>query len=171
MKATDTKTILTASRLREVLDYSPETGVFVWKARPSVHANKGMIGERAGAVDKGTGYRRIWIDGDRFVAHRLAWLWMTGEWPADLVDHIDGDKGNDRWENLRAASMSQNKANGVYANSPMGLKGVTKAGNRWRAQIVKDQRHQHLGYYDTPEAAHAAYCMAADRLHGAFARA
>jgi hypothetical protein len=158
------KAPLTADRLHELLDYDPLTGVFLWKV------SRGRI--RAGAV-AGTintsGYRQIRMDGRAYLADRLAWLFMTADWPPGLVDHRDRDTDNNRWSNLRVCNHSQNAANSLRKKA--GLKGVARRGRRFCAAIKVNGKHLHLGHYDTPEDAHAAYLTAAISHFGEFARA
>ena len=169
MKSTYRQSQLTAERLREVLSYDPETGVFVWLKRTS-RMSRITVGEIAGCEHKSSGYIVIWVDGRAYQAQVLAWLHVYGEWPKDLVDHRDRSKANNRIGNLREASNSQNKANGgAYAKSSGLMKGVSPSGGRFRAQIVKDYRREHLGYFDTEELAHAAYLKRSEELHGEFA--
>jgi hypothetical protein len=114
------------------------------------------------------------IDGERILCHVLAWFYTHGVWPADQLDHINGDKSDNRIDNLRIATASQNKANsGPYRNNPTGLKGAYwyKPLQMWVSKIRKDGKLHHLGYFATAEEAHTAYCEAAKRLHGEFARA
>lgn len=170
MRAIDHTRGLTVERLKQVLHYTPASGLFVWIKKTRSNA-RFSVGDIAGSLNK-EGYISIWIDGHKYGAHRLAWLYMTGEWPAALIDHDDTVRSNNRWGNLRPATNSQNKANGrKYADASPLPKGVTLAGNRYRSQIVYNYQHKHLGYFDTPEAAHAAYMAEAIRLHGDFARA
>lgn len=161
---------LTAARLREVLNYDPNTGGFTWRVATSSRA---CVGYRAGCIQKGVGYRLISVDGHLFNASRLAWLYVTNEWPQARVDHINLDKGDNRWCNLRAATTAQNGMNSCRPSSnTSGFKGVswsTHAG-MWRAQIRVDGRLAHLGYFDTPERAFVAYALAAQEHFGAFAR-
>jgi AP2 domain/HNH endonuclease len=146
-------TELTAARLRELLDYDPITGAFTWRS------------------PRQSGYRRIFIDGRLYAASRLAWLWMTGSWPKGQIDHANLKKDDDRWTNLREASQSAQSANrGRLRKNKVGLKGVTYEKRKFRAQITKDDKQYHLGYFGTPQEAHAAYVEAAERLHGEFAR-
>ena len=166
--------MLTAERLREILEYDPETGVFRWRGvlsgRGYSHANV-AAGVEAGALDT-KGYRLIGIDRRLYRANRLAWLYMTGQWPPRKVDHRDTDQSNDAWDNLRLASNSQNGANArLSKRNKTGLKGVSIWQGRYMAQICKDHKRYRLGSFDTPEEAHAAYMAAAHRLHGEFARA
>lgn len=161
--------MLTLARLRELLAYDPETGVFTWR----VNRGAKRAGDVAGNKNCVLGYVLIGIDYRTYLAHRLAWLYMTGEWPADEVDHWDLDGANNRWVNLREATKGENGANRpAPANNTSGYKGVywhARAG-RWMAQIMKNQRSLYLGLHDTREEAAAAYLAAASKEFGEFAR-
>lgn len=158
----------TLEQLRTAFRYEPETGHFYWLVRRS---NSHQIGHIAGSRRGGRAdYWRLRFDGVEYEAHRLAWLFMTDEWPEGLVDHRDLDKLNNRWANLRAATVAQNAANaagrGAYP------KGVTLHKNgRYQAQIKTDGRNHYLGLFDTPQEANAAYAAKAAELFGEFARA
>jgi hypothetical protein len=155
------------ARLRAILHYDPETGEFRWRKRMSPRAPAGHI---AGTLTR-DGYRVIAINGRNYRAHRLAWLYVTGEWRTETIDHRDGDPSNNRWNNLRRATRSQNCANrGLPRNNSCGLKGVSWDGWSWRATVHKEGRRHYLGSFSTPEAAHAAYAKAARKLFGKFAR-
>jgi hypothetical protein len=160
--------MITAERLRELLHYDPETGVFTWRLpRRGVRA-----GYEAGA-SRSDGYRRIQVDGRVIYAHRLAWPYMTGEWPDAEIDHINGDPSDNRIVNLRPATRSQNSANGRKpSDNTSGLKGVSwhARGRKWRAQIVVNGKCRHLGLFDCPAAAHAAYLAATEKFFGEYAR-
>lgn len=161
--------MITAERLRELLHYDPETGVFT---RLSCRCHSELLGQPAGCLDS-KGYIRIRVDGRKYRAHRLAWLYMTGFWPEDDVDHKDVDPSNNRWANLRKATKAQNTRNSRRpANNTSGYKGASWniAAQKWVGTIGHNGEKIYLGCFDTPEAAHAAYCAAAQRLHGAFAR-
>jgi hypothetical protein len=162
------KTISHAELLR-LVHYDPETGIITWKVRRS---NRVMAGHVAGKVHKKTGYREIIIDRRYYLAHRLAWFYAHGTWP-ERIDHRDGDKLNNRIENLREATVSQNAANKkMNITNRCGFKGVRATeNNRWRATIETNSKSYSLGTFDTPEEAHAAYVNAAKRLFGEFARA
>ena len=156
-------------RIRELLSYSPETGAFIWIGR----ADKGMPGKAAGCPNK-KGYLRITIDRRSYYAHRLAFLYMTGTFP-EKVDHRDCDTSNNRWENLRAATETQNHANSpkrirTKATSP--LKGVCWYARvrKWYAQISVGGKNLSLGYFATEAEAHEAYAAAAQCHFGGFAR-
>lgn len=160
---------LTAERLREVLRYCPETGVWTWL----VARQRIRVGNAAGSITSG-GYRHIVLEKRRYLAHRLAFLYMTGAWPSDEVDHIDLDRGNDRWSNLRNCTRSQNSSNKrVRSDSITGLKGVSWniRTNKWLSRIRINGNLKDLGRYDCPAAAHFAYLIAADKHFGEFARA
>lgn len=157
---------LTAERARELLDYDPETGVFVYRA-----PRRGIkVGDIAGCPNK-AGYLRIFVDGVSYYAHRLAWLHVHGEWPPGDLDHEDTIKDHNWIGNLRPASQSQNNANKPRpANNTSGFKGVSRQHGKWRARVGKSSQSIHLGLHATPELARAAYVAAAQRLFGQFAR-
>ena len=152
-----------ADRVRFVLDYNCETGVFTrkWCKRSN------LIGSVANSKD-GHGYIRIKVDGVNYLAHRLAWLWMTGDWPGQHIDHIDGNPSNNRWENLRCVTHQVNLQNRRHAtvSNKSGFLGVTSRGGSHMARIKRtDGKTIHLGSYGTPEQAHEAYLSAKRKLH------
>lgn len=159
---------LTVERLRAVLHYDPETGAFTWLQE----AVRRPVGAPAGVITHG--YVKISIDGVKHYGHRLAWLYMTGAWPARLVDHKNGDTSDNRFTNLRSASNSENLWNrGATRANTSGFKGVTatkRLGRMWRATIKNGGKQRHLGYFKTKEEAADAYAKAAAELHGDFAR-
>lgn len=159
---------LTAERLRELLHYNPETGVFTWlEARRC-----GRTGKNAGTL-KPNGYVEIEIEQRSYKAHRLAFLYMTGEWPDADVDHKNRRRADNRWTELRPASRAENLANsGPRRNNTSGFKGVSKRADtgRWRAQFRVGGKSVALGSFDTPEEAHQAYMAAAREHFGEFAR-
>lgn len=165
--------LLTQGRLRSLLFYDPETGVFTWrKNRARVSA-----GTIAGSLMP-EGYLRITVGGHRFMAHQLAWLYMTGEYVARDIDHRDTNRANNRWENLRRATRSQNNMNArLRSDNSTGFKGVTiKKGKRSKPYCAQvgvpgKGRPQHIGYFHTAEDAHSAYVSAAKIQFGEFARA
>jgi len=170
---------LDQATLKSILHYEPRTGVWTWRERPDVRPqwNGRFAGKRAGYARQATGGGMYWsirIFDWPFHSSRLAWLYMTGQWPAELVDHKNLDGLDDRWENLREATKSQNAANTeISKRNTTGFKGVSfcKKAKRYRATIRDGSRQRWLGYYDTAEAAHAAYCAAAIEIFGSFARA
>lgn len=164
------KTDLKHQDLLEVLFYCPETGKFTWRKRVSIRI---VVGSEAGSVTA-DGYIEIGLFGQRFQAHRLAWFYMTGEWPKGQIDHKNTNASDTRWDNLREASHGQNVQNsGVRNNNTSGFKGVSfvKDIGKWHARIMADRKLHLLGYFDTSEEAHEAYAAKAAQLHGEFARA
>ena len=159
---------LTHERLLDVLSYDPESGKFFWRKRISIRVKS--IGSEAGNLTHG--YIEIGIDGHSYRAHLLAWFYMKKEWPTYQVDHQDTDRKNNRWSNLREATHGQNVQNsGPRKNNKSGFKGVSfsKAMNRWQARIMSERKLHILGFFDTPQDAHAAYATKAKELHGEFA--
>lgn len=154
---------LTAERVRELFTYDPATGLFTRRVSRRATAKAGDI---AGYV-KPSGYRSIWI-GANYMAHRLAWLYVYGKWPAGQIDHINRVRDDNRIANLRIVTHGQNMENRkVQRNNTSGYTGVypDRGGRRWQARISSNGRWLYLGYFKTPELAHAAYCAAVARLH------
>lgn len=168
---------LDQAALKALLTYEPETGVFTWLPRDGSRAwNTRYAGKSAGfdwRCGPNVTYRSIRIYDWPFLGHRLAWLYMTGSWPVDTIDHIDLCGLNNAWANLRQASKAQNGHNTrAPRTNTSGYKGVSfhQQTGRYRATIRSGNRQIWLGYHDTPEAAHAAYTKAANELRGSFAR-
>ena len=156
---------LTQEILRSVLDYDQETGAFTWRIAVVQH----KAGEQAGFATA-NGYLKIGIAGREVFAHRLAWLWMTGAWPENDVDHIDGDRTNNRWTNLRAATRGENLQNQRVArsnNQHSKLLGASlhKQTGKWLAQIKYQGKHEYIGLFDTVEEAHEAYVARKRQVH------
>lgn len=160
---------LTVEMVRAALDYDPETGVFIWRNRPDMPAqwNSRFPGTQAGCHPR---YRYIGIllFGKRYYAHRLAWLHFYGKWPKDLIDHKNGDPSDNRLSNLRECTHSENHQNKM--KKPGGKPGYIGVGfqkkaGRWQAYITIDYKMTHLGFFDTPEKARAAYLKAKRTLH------
>lgn len=146
---------LTAARLRELLQYNPDSGQFRRLVRTS---NRIKAGDVAGCL-AGEGYLHIRVDGGLYKSHRLAWLYMTGAWPIGSIDHIDGCRTNNAIANLRDVTKSVNLQNQrkARADNASGLLGVSAHHGRWQARITVDGKRLHIGSYATPELAHAAY--------------
>lgn len=170
---------LSADFVRSILNYDQDTGIFTWKQRADIRKrnwNTRFAGQEAGTVKTnkdGKQYRQIVICYRIYRAHRLAWLYVTGEWPNAEIDHRDLDGTNNRFANLRPATRGENGMNkGACRDNTSGFKGVSWHRKRalWQATIQVAGCRHHLGFFDTPEAAHAVYCEAAQRLHGEFAR-
>jgi hypothetical protein len=168
---------LTADQLRTLLHYDAKTGAFTWRKREQLGHyartwNTRYAGKVAGTPTVPRGYIQIMVNGWLYLAHRLAFLWMTGAWPAFEIDHHDGNPTNNRWNNLRPATSSQNKMNGVRrSDNTSGYRGVRldKRRNHWVAEILAGGAKHYLGSFPTAEAAATAYAEAAARLHGKFA--
>lgn len=158
---------LSHEKLLSVLAYNPRTGQFLWRTTRSWRA---MAGSVAGTIHANW-YRRIKIDGVMHAAHRLAWFYVNGVWPIAEIDHKNLSKADNRIKNLRAASRCQNQQNRLSGQRESGLKGTyLYSPGKWASQITANRKKMSLGYFDTPEAAHAAYIRAANNLHGQFAR-
>lgn len=150
--------------VREFLAYEPETGTLRWRKDRGSRARAGRI---AGSVC-GDGYIAIGVAGVRSVpAHRIAYALMTGEWPDLEVDHIDGNRTNNAWSNLRLATAAQNHQNmrSARSDNKTGLLGVSFQDGCYRAQIQVAGKKHWLGQFDNPEDASAAYVAAKRRLH------
>lgn len=164
-----------AEYLRSILSYCPETGDWAWLYRADARPQwNGLFAGKAAGYSDEDGYLTIRIGGRLYFANRLAWFYVTGEWPSEEVDHKDVDPGNCRWANLRQATRSKNCANKrAYSNNTSGVKGVCWDKNRskWFAQIMVDGKTYNLGRFKTIEDAGAAYAAAAKKHFGEFARA
>mgnify|MGYP000574837211 CR=1 FL=1 len=157
---------LTVDLLNELFTYDKETGKLYWKA-----ARRGVtVGKEAGH-DNGKGYLRVRINRKLYVVHRIIFLMHKGYYPA-LLDHIDGNTHNNKIENLRPASKSQNQHNSkTYKNNTTGYKGVSynKQSKKFSATIALNYKPIWLGYHNTPEEADAVVRAAREELHGNFA--
>lgn len=151
---------LTAERLRELLHYEPKTGHFTWRINNSV----AKPGERAGTVD-GHGYRAIGLDYKKYLEHILAFFYMTGEYPASDIDHKNGIRSDNRWENLTVATKSENGHNkGLHPRSKTGHAGVYKHGNKFRARIQLEGKTHDIGLFSSIEDAVLARAEAVAKL-------
>jgi hypothetical protein len=170
--------MLDLNAVRELLDYDPETGALTWRERgrkwfksdhDQTRWNARFSGGRAGsAPKKKRGYVYVRSPGRIHKAHRVIWLWMTGEWPRDQVDHINHDRADNRWCNLRAATNADNQKNvSLRADNTSGAVGVRRHthGDKWRAQIKVGGRFIHLGLFDDKTTAIAAR-QAANEKYG-----
>jgi len=158
-------TNLTADFVRATLLYDPETGVFTWRPTPLQLSREGTV---AGGPSK-AGWR-LTLKGERHLAHRVAWLYMTGAWPQFEIDHKDTNRTNNRWGNLRDVPHAVNVQNRRKAqrNSRTGVLGVfSQTPGRFYSRIEADSHRvrKYLGTFDSAEAAHAAYVAAKRELH------
>ena len=157
--------MLTQERLKELLDYDPETGVFTWKS--IVFGSHMKVGSVAGSMYS-NGYLRIKINGKDYRAHRLAWLYMYGCWPTNQIDHINRVRDDNRIANLREATNKENQWNrGKQKSSTSGFTGVSwhKKSGKWQSRIAVNKKVIQLGVFNTPEEAHAAYVRAKAEHH------
>jgi hypothetical protein len=157
---------LTVDQLRDTFDYDANTGVFVWKIRPSKAVKAGDV---AGCTEKRIGYITIGIAGRIYKAHRLAWLYVYGSWPKGLIDHINGNKADNRIDNLRDVFADGNSQNVRKPNkrNKSGFMGVIWFQNKWRASMSVNGKSKWLGDYSTPEEAHQVYLEAKRKYHAA----
>lgn len=155
--------MITQERLRQLLDYSEETGEFQWRTNHNSRAKAGTV---AGTPQNG--YIAISVDGERVGAHRLAWMYVHGKWPKHHIDHIDGNRQNNRITNLRDVPQAINMQNQrkPYRINTSGYMGVSHQRGKWVAQICVEGRRKWLGTFKTPEEAHAVYVKAKEQLHG-----
>jgi HNH endonuclease len=158
---------LSQDRLKSLLSYDPDTGIFRWAVK---RANK-EIGDETGCPAK-SGYLQIGLDYKLYYAHRLAWLYVYGEWPkSQHLDHVNGDRSDNRVSNLREASASLNGANSkLRINNTSGVKGVSKRKNKFVAQVTVSRKLIYIGEFDTSGEAAAAYANVARKYFGEFAR-
>lgn len=161
--------MLTAERAREILDYDQNTGVIRW--RKSTY-RKGRPGAVAGSLSKSSGYVVISVDGRDYYAHRLAWLIVTGAWPKrGEVDHKNRDRSDNSWDNLRPASISQQRVNrSLGKHNKSGHKGIywSRRNERWIAEIKFEKSRHYIGSFKEKEDAIIAYLDVARKLHGDF---
>ena len=147
--------MLTIEQLKEVLEYNHDTGLFTWIKSTQQTKAGSVAGNKTNQ-----GYIRISVKRKRYLAHRLAYLYMTGHFPENFIDHINHIRHDNRWTNLRDATNSQNHANRVkQKNNKSGYKGVcwNKIAKKWRAKIEYMYKDIHIGYYTTPQEAAEAY--------------
>ena len=158
------KDLITAEEARQLFFYNPDTGDITWRVSRSGVRNNNVAG-----YARREGYRVVFVNGKLYLAHRVAWAIVNGAWPETGIDHINGNKTDNRWVNLRLATKSQNGMNRpAPSNNTSGYKGVSRNKKRWAASIHENGLKRHLGTFDTPKEAHAAYCRVALKLHGNF---
>lgn len=173
--------------LRQLLRYQPETGKLFWKERPvsmftdgrykAAHNaawwNRNFSGKEAFTALSNHGYRHGLISRRSFKAHRVIWALVHGYWPDGQIDHVNGDRADNRIANLREASGAENMQNrGLQVSNTSGFKGIAWSAKqgRWVVRISKDGRRTYIGSYVTKEDAAKAYDAAAIQMHGGFAK-
>lgn len=165
-KKSQCQRLLDAKYVRHRLSYDPETGIFRWNTYPKA---KRMVGQIAGTI-RSSGQVVILLNNQAYLAHRIAWVYVTGENPKDQIDHINRNPSDNRFCNLRECSGSENARNkGMYSNNTSGVKGVTKFRGRWAAKVGIDGKKVFLGYYESLQAASIAVKLGRASLHGKFA--
>jgi HNH endonuclease len=151
------KEYFSADKLREAMDYDPETGLFYWKS-----------GKPVSLHTQTRGYKQIKIFDHLCMAHRLAWLWVYGYWPTNVIDHINGKTDDNRLENLRDVTHTENLRNRtkVNKNSISGYPGVRPSANgkKWRAYVVTNGKSHYYGTHEDPELAYRI-ARAIKRMH------
>ena len=158
--------LITQQKLKELFIYDPESGIFARRIATGRHGRH-KVGTKAG-TSQNYGYVVIHVDGRRYVAHRLAWMYMYGEWPSTDLDHINNVKNDNRIANLRLATRKQNMQNVLsHKHNTSGFKGVSwhMPRSKWRAYIFCNYRQIHLGLFDTKEDAAAARIEAEKIYH------
>lgn len=160
---------LTQTLLKDHLSYDPQTGEFMW-VLPT--GRRGVVGTLAGSAHV-SGYVHIQILGRQYKAHRLAFLHMTGKWPSEEVDHINGDRANNKWSNLRESTRTGNNQNRpMHRRNTSGVKGVSfdKKYQKWGVKVCVNSKQINLGYYDDLELADLVATEARNKYHGAYAK-
>lgn len=163
---------LTLERARAQLVYNPETGLLTRVAR----FHKGQVvplpgGGRVAQASHLAGYVQMMVEGEMLLGHRLIWFLVTGHWPVEVIDHVDGDRGNNRWANLRSVSQAENCQNmkRCHRDNRSGLLGVElRRTGKFMATICVKGVRKRLGVFDTAEAAHAEYMRAKVSIHPFF---
>lgn len=158
---------ISAECVKSLLNYDRQSGVFTWKSG----RKPGTTGKVAGSAHH-SGYQIIGIYGTYYMAHRLAWLIEHGEWPVALIDHVNGDRSDNRIVNLRSADFSQNRRNSkMNSNNKTGIKGVSwnSGMSKWHARIRCQGSYKHLGFYTDIELAELVINEARAKFHGEFA--
>ena len=163
------KSEITQVMLGDLFEYNVDSGVFLRRIRTGQNVQSGAV---AGSMD-GKGYWQISVCGRVFRAHRLVWLYVYGRWPDAQIDHINGDKADNRLTNLREVTNAQNMQNRLVLqkNNTSGFAGVSfyKPTGKWKSQIKVNGGVIFLGYFDTPEKAHEVYLNAKSDFHPSWA--
>lgn len=155
---------MTYEEAHSLLDYDPTSGLLRWKVSTGPMIRVGAVAGYRSTRD----YIRVRYAGKQYQAHRLAWLLANGRYPSGLIDHINGDRTDNRLSNLRDATPainSQNQRRATVRNKSSGLLGVTRNRAGWQASVRLNGRQHHVGTFKTPEEAHVAYLEAKRRLH------
>lgn len=150
----------------ELLNYDPETGIFSWKKK-----RRGIKRGIQLGCNNGFGYLRITVLGKSYYAHRLAWMYVYGEWPKDQIDHINGDPSDNRISNLRAVTGIENQQNKINLSTKnkSSLMGVSwhKKAKKWQAHVCIYKQRKYLGLFEDINEAHSAYLREKEKLKNA----
>ena len=153
--------MITHKELLQELKYNPETGHFWWIRQGRFNGRD--LTKPAGSLSNGR--PEITVNKKRYYQHRLAYFYMTKQWP-DQIDHINGDIADNKWANLRNCNVAENGQNlKIRKDNTSGYTGVKRSRNKWLASIMVEQNTIRLGRYQTPEEAHQAYCEAKKKYH------
>lgn len=157
--------MMTAKQARELFDYNPKTGALVWRVTPT---NRVRVGGIAGSPDK-DGYLKVCVNYKSYKVHRVAWLYVYGDWPRGQIDHINRVRNDNRICNLRCVPGQQEQQQnvGLSARNKSGFVGVcfSRKAKKWEARIGCAGKKTWLGYFDSPEAASSAYQRAKSSMH------
>jgi hypothetical protein len=156
---------LTAEDVRKFVHYDELTGIFTWIGDGPYRFVRGGI---AGCLHKSSGYIVLTLNSKQYKAHRVAWLYVHGEWPDDEIDHRNGDRSDNRISNLRLANSQENNQNrGFDRRNTTGYTGVFRSSDnkKFTSSISCENKRRHLGTFDTPEAAHEEYLRAKAEFH------
>jgi hypothetical protein len=159
----------TQAVLRRFFSYDQQSGLLRWR----VPRGRSTVGDEAGSPNK-DGYKTVGLNGKNYKVHRIIWKLVTGNAPAEQIDHVDLDRANNRWINLREATCCENKQNSrTSASNSSGVKGVSynKSERKWEAYIMAERRFVFLGRFKTLEKATSAVADVRVKMHGDFARA
>lgn len=165
------KSLPPLSRLMELLNYEPSTGLFTWRVNRGRNGNGARAGDVAGCIDRTTGYVKLYVDGYNGLAHRLAWYFMTGENP-NVIDHINRVRHDNRFINLRDCRVQENLWNlNTRSRSKSGIRNVSwsSAKSKWQICLKKDGKSMHFGYTDDIELAELIAKSAREKYFGDFA--
>lgn len=153
----DKESLLSAERVRELFNYDHDTGHLTHKIRLGGRASVGKV---AGSINKKRGYRSVEIEDQQYVIHRVIWLYVHGSWPKNQIDHINGDRQDNRIANLREATPQENSWNiGLISTNKSGYCGVSiiKKTNLFAASVWRDGKRIHLGFFKSAEQASIVY--------------
>lgn len=158
--------MLSQSEIKKLFNYNPGTGEVT---RLVANSNFVRVGDNPGWIEN-TGYYRVHIGGKSYLLHKVIWMYMTGEWPKFDIDHIDRNRLNNKWDNLRKATRSANMANGGKRESLTGFTGVYQNKSGYMSKIKIGNQQVYLGQFKTPEEAYEAFKLKHREVHGEFSR-